>query len=88
VPAIPELVKSDPFWLDPKDPHRATYVTEAVLGPTIPSYNSYNPAYGQVQAEQVWGTCLSDVIKNGMTPAAAVDKGFKRAEAIFTKYTF
>jgi len=88
VPAIPELVKSDPFWLDPKDPHRATYVTEAVLGPTIPSYNSYNPAYGQVQAEQVWGTCLADVIKNGMTPEAAVDKAFKRAEAIFTKYAF
>jgi len=88
VPAIPELVKSDPFWLDPKDPHRATYVTEAVLGPTIPSYNGYNPAYGQVQAEQVWGTCHADVIKNGMTPAAAVDKAFKRAEAIFTKYTF
>ena len=88
VPAIPELVKSDPFWLDPKDPHRATYVTEAVLGPTIPSYNGYNPAYGQVQAEQVWGTCHTDVIKSGMTPAAAVDKAFKRAEAIFTKYTF
>ncbi len=22
LPAMPELVKSDPFWLDPKDPHR------------------------------------------------------------------
>ena len=30
----------------------------------------------------------ADVIKNGMTPAAAVDKAFKRAEAIFAKYTF
>jgi len=88
VPAIPDLVKSDPFWLDPKDPHRAAYVQEAVLGPTIPSYNGYNPAYGQVQAEQVWGACHADVLKNGMTPAAAVDKAFKRAEAIFTKYTF
>jgi multiple sugar transport system substrate-binding protein len=36
VPAIPELVKSDPFWLDP-DPHRATYVTEAVLGRPSPA---------------------------------------------------
>ena len=24
VPAMPELVKNDPFWLDPKDPHRAS----------------------------------------------------------------
>jgi multiple sugar transport system substrate-binding protein len=88
VPSIPELVKNDPFWLDPADPHRAAYVTEAVLGPTIPSYNGYKPAWGQVQAEQLWGQCHADVIKNGMTAQAAVDKAFKRAEAIFTKYTF
>jgi len=88
VPAIPELVKSDPFWLDPKDPHRPPYVTEAVLGPTIPSYNAYNPAWGQVQAEQLMTRTVADVVKNGMTPEAAVDKAFKRAEAIFTKFTF
>jgi hypothetical protein len=28
------------------------------------------------------------VIKNGVTPAAAVDKAFKRAEAIFAKVSF
>ena len=88
VPAIPSLVKSDPFWLDTKDPHLAPYVREAVLGPTIPSYNGYNPAWGQVNAEQLWGVAHADVIKNGMTPAAAVDKASRRAEAIFAKYTF
>ena len=88
VPAIPEIVKTDPFWLDPNDPFRATYVNEAVLGPTIPSYNGYNPAWGQVQAEQLWTQSVADVIKNGMTPQAAVDKAFIRAEAIFTKFTF
>jgi multiple sugar transport system substrate-binding protein len=88
VPVIPSLVKSDPFWLDNKDPHLAPYVREAVLGPTIPSFNGYNPAWGQVGAEQLWGVAHADVIKNGMTPAAAVDKAFRRAEAIFAKYTF
>ncbi len=88
VPVIPSIVKEDPFWLDPKDPFRSPYVHEAVLGPTIPSYNGFNPAWGQVGAEQLWGGALADVIKNGMTSAAAVDKAFKRADAIFTKYTF
>jgi multiple sugar transport system substrate-binding protein len=88
VPAIPSLVTSDPFWLDTKDPHLAPYVREAVLGPTIPSYNGYNPAWGQVNAEQLWGVAHADVIKNGMTPADAVDKASRRAEAIFAKYTF
>jgi multiple sugar transport system substrate-binding protein len=89
VPVIPQIVKDDPWWLDTKeDPHRAAYVQEAVLGPTFPAYGGFNPAWGKVNAEQIWGNCHSDVIKNGMTPAAAVDKGFRRAEAIFAKFTF
>ena len=89
VPVIPQIVKDDPWWLDDStDPHRAPYVREAVLGPNIPAYNGFNPAWGQVSAEQLWGNCHADVIKNGMTPAQAVDKAFKRADAIFAKFTF
>ena len=89
VPAIPSIVTDDPWWLDTKlDPHRSTYVHEAVLGPTIAAYNGFNPAYGKVAAEQIWGQCHADVIKNGMTPSQAVDKGFKRVEEIFAKVVF
>src|ERR1700722_3487261 len=89
VPVIPSVVKDDPWWTDDNiDPHRLPYVTEAVLSPTIPAYNGFNPAIGQVNAEQLWGVCHADVIKNGMTPAQAVDKCFKRVEAIFAKFTF
>jgi multiple sugar transport system substrate-binding protein len=88
VPSIPQIVKDDPWWFDPSDPHRAPYVRESVLGPTVASYYGYNPAWGQVSAEQLWGVACADVIKNGMTPAQAVDKAFKRAEAIFSRYTF
>ena len=87
VPVIPSIVQEDPWWLDTSDPHRSAYVHEAVLRPTIPSYNGFNPAWGQVNAEQLWGQAHADVIKSGMTPADAVDKAFRRAEAIFTKYT-
>jgi multiple sugar transport system substrate-binding protein len=88
VPVIPSIVKEDSWWLDPSDPFRAPYVRETVLEPTIASYNGFNPAWGQVSAEQLWGQAHADVIKNGMTPAAAVDKAFRRIEAIFTKFTF
>ena len=88
VPSIPSVVKNDPFWLQSNDPHLLPYVKEAVLGPTLPDFRGYNPAWGQVNAEQVWGTASADVIKNGMTPADAVDKAFRRAEAIFANYTF
>jgi multiple sugar transport system substrate-binding protein len=88
VPVISSIVKEDPWWLDPSDPHRSPYVHEAPLGPTLPTYNGFNPAWGQVSAEQLWGQAHADVIKNGITPQAAVDKAFRRAEAIFTKFTF
>jgi multiple sugar transport system substrate-binding protein len=89
VPVYPQIVKDDSWWTDTKDdPHRSPYVHEAVLGPTIANYNGFNPAWGQVYAEQLWGNCHADVIKNGMTPAAAVDKAFRRAEVIFTRFSF
>jgi multiple sugar transport system substrate-binding protein len=89
VPVIPSIVKTDPWWTDTKaDPHRLAYVTEAVLNPTVPAYNGFNPAWGQVNAEQLWGQASADVIKNGMTPAQAVDKAFRRVETIFAKVSF
>lgn len=88
VPAMPQIVKDDPWWLDPADPHRAPYVHEAVLGPTTPNYEGFNPAWGQLSAEQLWGQTVADVVKNGLTPEQAIDKAFKRAEQIFSQVTF
>jgi multiple sugar transport system substrate-binding protein len=87
-PVIPSIVKDDPWWLDESsDPHRAPYIRECVLSPTMAAFNGYNPAWGQVSAEQLWGVAEVDVVKNKMTPAAAVDKAFHRAEDIFARYS-
>jgi multiple sugar transport system substrate-binding protein len=88
VPSMPRIAREDPWWLDPSDPHRAPFTEESVLGPTVASYYAYNPAWGQVSAEQLWGVAYADVLKNNMTSAEAVDKAFKRADAIFANYTF
>ena len=68
LPAMPSIVKSDPFWLDPKDPHRPPYVTEALLKPTIPGYYVFNPGIAVANAQQIWGQKQSNVIRNGLTP--------------------
>jgi multiple sugar transport system substrate-binding protein len=88
LPVLPQVIKDDPWWMASDDPHRGPYVKEGVLGPSVPSFNGFNPAWGQVQAEQLWGQCHADVIKNNMTPAQAVDKAFRRMEAIFAKVVF
>ena len=87
VPAIPQLVKDDPFWLSTEMPCLKPYVTEAALNPTVPLYNAFSPAWGQCNSEQLWGLAHADVIKNGMTPTAAIEKAFKRCNEIFARIT-
>src|SRR5215469_16902202 len=49
IPCMPSVVKSDHWWFD--DPHRAAYVQQGVLGPTLPEFWAFNPAYAQVRNE-------------------------------------
>jgi multiple sugar transport system substrate-binding protein len=85
IPCMPVVVKEDPWWLK-DDPHRAAYVQQGLLGPTLPQFWAYNPAYAQVQNEHTWSTGWMDIIQGGMTPQAAAEKAFKRVEEIFAKY--
>jgi multiple sugar transport system substrate-binding protein len=87
LPPMPSIVKNDTaFWLDPKNEPLAAYTRQGVYGPTIPPYEVFNPARAQVSAEHVFAVAMIDVMNNGMTPEAAVDKAFRRCEAIFAKY--
>src|SRR6185437_4756608 len=84
LPAMKSIVQNDPWWVE--DPHRKAYVEQALLGPTIPEFFVYNPAYAQVRNEHVWSVGWTDVMQSGMTPQAAAEKAFKRVEEIFAKY--
>jgi len=86
IPPMPAIVKDDPWWLDPADPHRVAYVQQGVLAPTLPQYWVFNPAYAQVQNEHVWSIGWVDIMKEGMAPQAAAEKAFKRIEEMFAKY--
>jgi len=86
LPAMPALVKEDPYWLDPADPHRAAYARMGLLGPTVPLHESYNPGYSEANAQQIWGTAAADVIKEGMTPQAAAEKALKRIGEVLARF--
>ncbi len=83
---MPKVAKDDPWWLDPKDPHRKTHTEMALFGPAIPWWEAYSPAIAQVNAEHVFQVAWSDVVHDGIMPQAAADKALKRAEEIFAKY--
>jgi len=86
LPTMPEIVKNDPFWLDPNDPHRANYARQGLLEPTVPVHPVFNPGYAEANSQQIWGAAEADVIREGMTPQAAADKALKRIGAILAKY--
>jgi multiple sugar transport system substrate-binding protein len=86
LPAMTELAKDDPFWLDPKDQHVSAYTRQGLFNPTVPQYPAYNPGYAEVEATQIWGLAEIDVIREGMTPEAAAEKALKRIEKILAKY--
>jgi multiple sugar transport system substrate-binding protein len=82
---VPEIAKSDPFWMK-DDPHREAYTKLTLLGQMMPIYEVYNPAIAEVNSEHLFSVAMFDVMKEGMKPEAAIDKAFKRADAIFAKY--
>jgi ABC-type glycerol-3-phosphate transport system substrate-binding protein len=81
---MPSVVKNDPWWF--ADPHRAAYAQQGLLGPTLPQFWAFNPAYAQVRNEHVWSVGWTDIMQGGMAPQAAAEKAFKRVEEIFSKY--
>jgi multiple sugar transport system substrate-binding protein len=85
-PSMPSIVKADPWWLDPADPHRVAYVHQALLGPTLAPFWAFNPAFAQVQNEHVFPNGWAEIAKDGVAPQAAAEKAFKRVEEIFAKY--
>jgi len=86
LPAMPAIVKNDPWWLDPKDAHRVAYVRQGLFSPTVPTFWTSNPAYAEVQNEHVWQAAWAEIIQDSATPQAAAEKAFKRVEEIFSKY--
>jgi len=86
LPAIPDIVKNDSWWTDPKDPHRLSYVNQGVLGNTVPFHYAYNPGWAEANAAQIWGSAHANVIRENMTPQAAAEAALKRIGDILAKY--
>ena len=90
VTVFPHVARTDAFWLHNPNPrlapHLTPYVEETLLGPTIPDFLVYNPAYGDIEAEEVWGSAYAQVYKNGKTPTQAADWAISQIKAAFAKY--
>ena len=87
VTVMPQALKTDPFWLDPADPHRPVAVKQALITPTESWFQIRNPAYADVNARQIWASAEANITQKGWTPEKAADDAFAQIKTIFEKYT-
>jgi multiple sugar transport system substrate-binding protein len=86
LPVMASIVKNDPYWTDPKDPHRPVAVDMGLIKPTVPWWMSYNPAYSAVLSEQIWAQAEANITQNNMTPEQATEEAAKRIKQLFEQY--
>lgn len=86
LPVMGSIVKNDPYWTDPKDPHRPVAVDMGLTKPTVPWWMSYNPAYSAVLSEQIWPQAAANITQRNMTPEQATDEAAKRIKQLFEQY--
>jgi multiple sugar transport system substrate-binding protein len=85
MPPSKNQIKADSFWQDSADPHISTVVKTVVAGQTQPFYNAYNPAYGTVMEENVWGQVIHAMAVENLSAEAAADRAIAQIKTIFRK---
>ena len=83
---MPEVAKSDPFWLKSGDQHRTTYINQILLTETIPLFTAYNPAAAEVDTKHVFQTALAEMVNGGTKAEDAAAKALNQCKEIFAKY--
>ena len=76
----------DPFWSDPADPHLSVALQQFTQSPTRPMYHAVNPAYSEVQAENIWGQAIGHVVMDGWSAEQAVDEAIAQIQKILAEW--
>lgn len=84
-PVMPASLQNS-FWKESQDPHISAGIKQFKQHPTRPFYHVLNPAYSQVQAENVWGSAMHRVVIDRQSPEVAVDEAIARIDQIFTDW--
>uniref|UniRef100_B8HZC9 Extracellular solute-binding protein family 1 n=1 Tax=Cyanothece sp. (strain PCC 7425 / ATCC 29141) TaxID=395961 RepID=B8HZC9_CYAP4 len=79
-------VWNDPFWTDPKDPHRSTVALNLKNHQTRLYYYVQNPAYSLVSQDRIWGKALKRIVIENESPEQATDEAIAQIKLIFKQW--
>jgi multiple sugar transport system substrate-binding protein len=83
---MPDVAKSDPFWLKSGDQHRTAYINQILNRQRIPLYTAYSPAAAEVDSKHVFQTAWANMLTKGTKPEEAADQALKQSKEIFARY--
>jgi multiple sugar transport system substrate-binding protein len=83
LPVMPMLFK-EPFWQDAADVHIAVALQQ--LKNTRPAYQVFNPAYGEVAAQNVWGNVIRRISAENLSTEQATDQAIEEIQKIFANW--
>ncbi|WP_299404075.1 ABC transporter substrate-binding protein [Acaryochloris sp. IP29b_bin.148] len=83
LPVMPALF-DDPFWQDAKDSHISVAVEQ--LRNTRPAYQVFNPAYGEVAEQNVWGDVIRKIAVENLSIEQATEQAIAQIETIFSEW--
>ena len=82
-PVMPELLQ-DPFWQNSDDPH--TSIAAKQFQKTRLPYVTYNPAYTEVQNQNIWSHAIKQIIIEGLPPQTAAREAIEQIEQILADW--
>lgn len=83
---VMEPLWQDPFWTSSQDPHISNAAQVFLKHKTRAFYTAANPAYSQVQEDNVWGKILTRLVSEGIKPSQAADEAIAMIKEIFAQW--
>jgi multiple sugar transport system substrate-binding protein len=87
MPPMRKLVEQ-PFWLDPRDPHRMRAAVQILTQPHAQTSNGVRGSEwrsGRIWQENLWGKAVHRVVTEGISPEQAVDEAIARIKQILSE---
>ena len=81
-PAISQI-EADRFWQNSDDPHVSTVVKTVTDGQIQPFQNVFNPAYGDVMEQNVWGKAIHRMVTEDVSAEEVADEAIAQIKNIF-----
>ncbi len=82
-PVMPGILTGE-FWTSPDDPHIS--VASQQFATTRPPASVLNPAYSQVQSQNIWGQAVRSMVVDGVSAEDAIDTALEAITTIFTEW--